>query len=97
MDRGVWDSHQWASARGRKVEIEPGNPLVQRHCTRCARDFIENPSNGERRAVFVSVFSFRMLPEQINRQWLAETCPGAPLPLDVEDRGKLIEHRILKS
>jgi hypothetical protein len=38
-----------------------------------------------------------MLPDQINRQWLAEMCPGAPLPLDIEVRGKLIEHRILKS
>ena len=29
MDRDVWSSHQWASARGRQVEIESGNPLVQ--------------------------------------------------------------------
>jgi hypothetical protein len=97
MDRDVWNSHQWASARGRKVEIKPGNPLVQRHCTRCRRDFVEDPSSGERRAVFVSVFSFRMLPEQINRQWLAEMCPGAPQALDMEVRDKLIEHRIRQS
>ena len=86
-----------ASARGRQVEIESGNPLVQRHCTRCARDFVEDPASGVRHAVFVSVFSFRMLPDHINQQWLAEMCPGAPLPLDVEVRGKLIEHRIRKS
>lgn len=97
MDRDVWNSHQWASAHGRQVEIEPGNPLVQRHCIRCRRDFVEDPSSGERRAVFVSVFSFRMLPEQINRQWLAEMCPGAPLPLDIEVRHKLIENRIRQS
>ena len=97
MDRDVWNSHRWASPRGRKVEIEPGNPLVQHHCTRCARDFVEDPSSGERHAVFISVFSFRMLPDQINQQWLAEMCPGAPLPLDMEVRGKLIEHRIVKS
>jgi ribosomal protein S12 methylthiotransferase accessory factor YcaO len=29
----------------------------------------------------------------INR-WLAETCPGASLPIDVAIRGKLIEHLI---
>jgi hypothetical protein len=97
MDRDVWGSHQWASVRGRKVEIESGNPLVQRHCTRCMRDFVEDPRSGERRAVYVSVFSFRMLPDQINQQWLGELCPGAPLPLEVENRGKLIEHRIRKS
>jgi hypothetical protein len=97
MDRDVWSSHRWASVRGRQVEIESGNPLVQRHCTRCMRDFVEDPCSGERHAVYVSVFSFRMLPDQINQQWLAELCPGAPLPLDVEIRGKLIEHRIRKS
>ena len=62
MDRDVWSSHQWASARGRQVEIESGNPLVQRHCTRCARDFVEDPASGERHAVYVSVFSFRCCP-----------------------------------
>jgi hypothetical protein len=97
MDRDVWSSHQWASARGRQVEIEPGSLIVQRHCARCARDFVEDPSSGERRAVYVSVFSFRMLPDPINQKWLAEMCPGAPLPIDVQVRGKLIEHRIRKS
>ncbi len=97
MDRDVWSSHQWASVRGRQVEVESGNPLVQRRCTRCGRDFVEDPSSGERHAVYVSVFSFRMLPDQINQQWLAEMCPGAPIPPDEEVRGKLIEHRIRKS
>jgi hypothetical protein len=63
---GMPHTAQWASARGRQVEIESGN-------------------------------SFRMLPDHINQQWLAEICPGAPLPIDVAIRGKLIEHRIRKS
>src|SRR5258708_39725593 len=94
MDRDVWSSHQWARARGRQAETESGSPLVQRHCTRCMRDFVEDPCSGDRHGVYVSVFSFRMLPDQINQQWLAEMCPGAPIPLDAKVRGTLIERRI---
>ena len=93
MDRDVWNSHKWSSAHGRRVEIEPGKPLIQHHCSRCRRDFVEDPPTGERYAVYVSVFQFRKLPDLITRQWLSELCPGAPLPFDVEVRSKLIEHR----
>jgi hypothetical protein len=93
MDRDVWNSHKWSSAKGRSVEIEPGKPLIQHHCSRCRRDFVEDPPTGERYAVYVSVFQFRKLPDLITRQWLSELCPGAPLPFDVEVRSKLIEHR----
>ena len=51
------------AAKGRRIEIEPGKPLVQRHCSRCRRDFVEDPATGERYAVYVSVFRFRKLPD----------------------------------
>jgi hypothetical protein len=93
MDRGgVWNSHQWSSAEGRLVEIEPGKSLIQHHCSRCRRDFVEDPPTGERYAVYASVFRFRKLPDSITRRWLGELCPGAPLPYDIEVRAKLIEH-----
>ena len=93
MDRDVWNSHKWSSARGRQVEIESGKPLIQHRCSRCKRDFVEDASTGERYAVYVSVFSFRRLPDPVSRQWLLELCPGAPLPYDIEIRSKLIEKR----
>jgi hypothetical protein len=76
------------------VEIESGKPLIQHRCSRCKRDFVEDASTGERYAVYVSVFSFRRLPDPVSRQWLGEPCPGAPLPLDIEVRSKLIENRV---
>lgn len=94
MDRAVWDSHNWSSVRGRRIEIEPGKPLIQLHCSRCGRDFVEDSSSGQRYAVYVSVFSFRRLPEPITKSWLGELCPGAPVPYDIEVRSKLIEHSV---
>ena len=93
MNRDAWNTHNWTSAEGRKVEIEPGKPLIQHHCSRCRRDFVEDPPTGERYAVYVSVFSFRRLPDQITKRWIGEMCPGAPLPQDVEVRSRLIENR----
>ena len=94
MDRDVWNSHNWSVAEGRRVEIEPGKPLIQLHCSRCRRDFVEDPLSGEQYAVYVSVFRFRKFPEQITKQWLGELCPGAPLPYDVEVRAQLIQNRV---
>lgn len=94
MNCDAWNSHEWSSARGRQVEIEPGKPLIQRRCSRCKRDFVEDASTGERYAVYVSAFSFRRLPEPVSRQWLDELCPGAPLLFDIEVRSKLIENRV---
>ena len=51
MDRDGWASHKWSSPHGRRIEIEPGKPLVQHYCSRCKRDFAEDPSSGERYAV----------------------------------------------
>ena len=79
MDRDVlWNSHQWSRAQGRRLEIEPGKPLVQHQCSRCRRNFVDDRLSGERYAVYVSVFSFRRLPDLITKQWLGELCPCAP-------------------
>ncbi len=94
MGSDKWNSHQWSTLRGRRVEIEPGKPLIQHHCSRCERDFVEAPPSGERYAVFVSVFTFRRLPEVITKRWLAELCPGAPLVQDIEIRGRLKEAHV---
>ena len=91
MSRDAWDSHQWSSPKPRQLKIEPDKPLLQHRCSRCGRDFVESLS-GERWAVYVSVFSFRRLPDHINTQWLGEMCPGAPMPYDVEVRNKLVDH-----
>ena len=90
MNRDAWNSHQWSSANPRRIEIEPGKTVVQRHCSRCMRDFVEDSGSGERHAVYVSVFSFRPLPDQISTLWLDEMCPGAPMQLDIEVRSRLI-------
>ena len=91
MEHDIWSSHCWSSPSGRRLEFELGKPVVQHHCSRCTRDFIESPS-GERRAVYVSVFSLRTLPDHISTQWLGEMCPGAPRAFDLEIRKRLIEH-----
>ena len=93
MDGDAWNSHSWSSVKGRKVEIEPDKPLIQRHCSRCARDFVEDPHTGERYAVYVSVFSLRRLPDLITKRWLGELCPGEALTHDIEVRRRLIENR----
>ena len=91
MDRDAWSSHIWVECR--TVEIEPGNQLIKYRCSRCRRDFLEAPPTGERYAVYVSVFSFRRLPEPIGKRWLGEWCPGEPLLADIDLRRRLIENR----
>ena len=91
MNSDAWNSHQWSSPKPRQVEIESDKPLRQYHCSRCGRDFVESLS-GERWAVYVSVFSFRRLPDQISARWLGEMCPGELMAFDTEVRNKLTEH-----
>lgn len=91
MNRDAWNSHRWSSQRPRRVEIEPDKPLLQHHCSRCGRDFVESLS-GERWAVFVLVFGFRRLPDDLNKQWLGEMCPGERMALDTEVRNKIFDH-----
>ena len=91
MERDTWNSHQWPRPHGRVVEVVPGTSVIQQHCSRCKRDFVEDLHTGERYAVYVSVFSFRRFPESISKRWLGELCPGGPIPDDIELRTKLIQ------
>ena len=93
MHRDAWNSHKWSSAQGQRTEIELDKPLSHHRCSRCKRDFVEDPSTGERYAIYVSVFRFGKLPDLISKQWLRELCPGAPAPYDIEVRRKMIEER----
>jgi hypothetical protein len=92
VNHDAWNTHNWSSAEGRKVEIEPARPLIQHHCSRCRRDFVEEAGTGERYAVHVSVFKFLRLPDPITKRWIGEMCPGAPLPQDIEVRNRLTEN-----
>jgi hypothetical protein len=91
MNGDAWNSHRWSSTNPRQIELEPGRSVLQHHCSRCRRDFVESTS-GERWAVYVSVFSFKRLPDQISARWVDEMCPGAPMPFDREIRSRLIDH-----
>ena len=70
MDRDAWNSHEWSAPEGRQVEIEAGKPLIQRHCTRCKRDFVENIASGERHAM---VFVFFRLAAHITAVLFSKT------------------------
>jgi hypothetical protein len=94
MHCDAWNSHEWSAQEGHQVEIEAGKPLIQRHCTRCKRNFVENIASGERHAVYVSVFSMRKLPDSTTKQWLVDLCPGAPPSYDVEVRPRSIENSV---
>ena len=93
-----WNSHQWPQANPRRVEIEPGKPVLQRHCVRCGRDFVTDPSLGSSYAVFVSATSFHRLADEVTERWVREPCHGERLPSDDEDRNKKIaELRLSKT
>ena len=94
MDCNAWNSHEWSAQEGRQVEIEVGKPLIQRHCTRCKRDFVENIASGERHAIYVSMYSFRKLPDSTTKQWLVDLCPAAPPSYDIEVRHRLIQQPV---
>ncbi|SRR5216684_6122604 len=94
MDGDSWNSHSWSG--GRRVQLEPGKSLIQHRCSRCGRDFVDDPRTGERYAVYVSIFSFKKLPESISKRWLGELCPGGPVADDVRVRSQLSESRSAK-
>ena len=85
--RDAWSSHSWVVCR---LEIKD-NPRIHYRCSRCSRDFTEDPLTGERSAVYVSVFNFWKLPEPVVKRWLAESCPGAQLPADIEVRSSVMQ------
>jgi hypothetical protein len=85
-----WNQHQWPQPKPRHVEIESAKPLLQRHCVRCGRDFVTDPSSGSTYAVFVSAMSFHRLEDEVTERWLKESCPGKRLPSDEADRKKKV-------
>ena len=84
MDRrSAWNSHYWHT---RRVENASDHGVIHHHCSRCSRDFIDDPSTGKRFAVYVAVFRFEKLPELITTRWLDELCPGEPQAQDIAAR-----------
>ncbi len=78
-----WNTHVWTTHR---LELVPGEPLIQQGCHACGRDFVDECSMGERYAVHVSVFKFHRLSDEVTSRWLSEKCPGEPLMADEADR-----------
>jgi hypothetical protein len=84
----AWNGHRWLQPQPRRLEIESGASVLQRHCVKCGRDFISELSSGSRYAVFVSATSFFRLADEITERWLKETCPGERALSDNEDRNQ---------
>jgi len=83
--QAIWGGHRWPQPRPHRVRIDYGE-VVQRHCSRCGRDFIGVISSGECHAVLISVFSFFQLDAEVTERWLNEPCPGNRLLGDDEAR-----------
>jgi hypothetical protein len=81
--RSAWTSHHWQT---REIVNDVYQGVIHHHCSRCVRDFVDDPSTGERYAVHVAVFRFEKLSELTTAQWLREFCPGQPGVQDVEVR-----------
>ena len=82
-NRSAWDTHDWTS---RRFEISPGLPVVQQDCRNCRRTFVDEFSTGARYAVYVSVFIFHRLSDEVTARWLSEDCPTKRLYADAADR-----------
>ena len=79
----TWNSHCWVS---RRLELVPGQPLLQRVCHECERAFVDDSVTGERYAVHVSIFKLHRLCDEVTSRWLCEKCPAEPLIGDEADR-----------
>jgi hypothetical protein len=90
-----WNTHEWRSASGRRLKITSGDSIVQRHCARCAREFVIFESSRRRYAVHPSAVSFYRLADDVTEQWLKEPCPGRHLTDDDNDRKRRIAELIL--
>jgi hypothetical protein len=76
-------THTWLLADGRKLEIEPGKPLLHRMCTTCHRNFVYDVAAKEWYAAYPRMFDFDRLVA-VTPRWLSEACPGRYLPSDEE-------------
>jgi hypothetical protein len=88
-----WHGHGWIEPKARIVKVATGYSAMQRRCARCHRDFITTP--GGHRAVFVSIFSFFPLDEEVTERWVNLPCPGRRLSSDDDDRKRWIDELIV--
>ena len=83
-----WTTHCWI---GRRLELVPGQPLIQWVCNDCARAFVDECSTTERYAVHVSIFKFHRLSDEVTSRWLSENCPAQrPIEDDADRRSRFI-------
>lgn len=68
--------HVW---RYREVRIK-GKAYAHRQCGKCGRDFVKLPGSERWTAVYVGLLEFVPLEDETNSRWMAEVCPGRPLP-----------------
>ena len=68
--------HVW---RYREVRIK-GKAYAHRQCGKCGRDFVKLPGSKRWTAVYVGLLEFVPLEDATNSRWMAEVCPGRPLP-----------------
>jgi hypothetical protein len=78
-------THTWSKPQGRRLELEPGKPLIQWSCTTCQRHFVNEPATGDWYAAFPRMLDFERL-DSVSEQWLSEDCPGRQLASDQEAR-----------
>jgi hypothetical protein len=70
-------SHLWTGHSSRVVKTN-GTSLILYRCSRCAREFARESAQAPWKAAHVGVFRIDFLDDAVNRQWLAEPCPGCP-------------------
>jgi hypothetical protein len=85
--------HRWYELKEPHLIIESGEAVLHKHCVQCGRDIVTVLSSGTRHAVYISVFYFYRLDNEVTERWLSEHCPGKRLTSDDEDR-KRVMHRI---
>jgi hypothetical protein len=89
-DDAAWSSHRWLLPQPRRLEVESGEAVLQRHCVQCGRDFITRMTSGSRFAVFISATSFHRLVDEVTERWLRQPCPGTRTSSDEVDRSKRV-------
>ena len=68
-------THRWLLPNGRRLELQPGKPLLHRLCTVCNRNFVQDSATGEWFAAIPRMFDFELL-HPVNEKWLCDPCPG---------------------
>src|SRR5690349_10294231 len=92
-----WDTHDWRTRAGRRLKIASGDFVLQRHCVRCAREFVIFESSRTRCAVYPSAVSFYRLADDVTEHWLNEPCPGKHLQGDDDDRKRRVTELVVSN